>query len=982
MKKLLFNCLFFCLVSLQSSLAQPLTRVQGELLIHLTDDTDLKSFTASLQNFSDKNTVFQSAGKLSRSALIYRFTFDWTEVNESDFLAHVRLQTPVQAAQFNHFAQRRTAPDDPFYGLQWQWNNSGQSGGSPGSDTDAETAWDITTGGLTAQGDTIVIAVIDDGMEIFHPDLAANMWKNYAEIPDNGIDDDMNGFIDDYRGWNVFSEADNLGIGSHGTAVAGIAGAVGNNGTGLTGLNWNVKIMAILASGGTEAEIIEGYDYALTQRQIYQETDGAAGAFVTVTNTSFGIDGGNPEDAPLWCAYFDILGEAGILSVAATTNQNVNVDAVGDLPTTCDSPWLISVTATDHDDVRNFSGHGSTHVDIAAPGENVWTLAQGEGVGLRSGTSFAAPAVSGLAALIYALPCGNLGTIAHNDPTFAAGIVRDLIYAGGDYASGLANEVSTGSRINAGNSLSFAQTLCAPCQPAVGSGATSENATELTLSFLDFSGENTDLFYSPLGVSEFFTLPDVTSPVTVTGLAECTEYEYYFVSQCQGADYISPTYTATTAGCCLPPTEITAESDGFTEFTINWQTQAGTGSVFYRFRYSENEEWIENATAVTAPFLFDDTLPCTQVEFQLKSICATGESAWSESIFLQAGGCGTCTDAAYCPAQGLTADAEFIDAVLFGVHHNNSGNDGGYGDFTDQTIPLYAGETVNFTLVPGYTFIEYPEYWRIWADLDQDGIFGENELLFDSEESVVGIVNGSIALPEDLLPGSLRLRISMKFLDDENPQHACETYVYGETEDYCAEVFGSTGGTADSDCAPPTNIVQTDSTATTATLTWEAVPEAEMYAIAYRALDLSYSEEIFTESPTVTIENLENCGHYQMNISAVCQAGQGGFSAAAEFAPACMTATEEVAQKDFAVRVFPNPTAGVLNLSLRFEPYLPFSVTVIDVAGKASPPTHLETDAGGNYNKNLDLLQNRPDGLYFLQITAGEEQRVLRVSKR
>ena len=230
----------------------------------------------------------------------------------------------ILVAQKNHrVTSRANIPDDTFYDNQWQYFQTNDK------DIDAEEAWDITTGGTTMNGNVIVASVLDDGIDLNHDDFGDNLWTNEAEIPNNDIDDDNNGYIDDYLGWSIVSNSDNITGGGHGTPVAGIVGAQGNNNNGVTGVNWDVKVMIIKNNFNTnEADVIEAYSYALEARILYNSTDGAEGAFVVSTNASWGIDFGDPADAPLWCALYDTLGENGILSCGATINGNQNVDII------------------------------------------------------------------------------------------------------------------------------------------------------------------------------------------------------------------------------------------------------------------------------------------------------------------------------------------------------------------------------------------------------------------------------------------------------------------------------------------------------------------------------------------------------------------------------------------------------------------------------------------------------------------------------
>jgi serine protease len=143
----------------------------------------------------------------------------------------------------NKILYPRKAPNDTYFFRQWHHLNTGSEGGLPGVDFDSDLAWDLNTGGMTELGDTIVLCVIDDGLDIAHYDIKGNLWRNYSEIPDNKLDDDQNGYVDDYYGWNSYKDGGIFDPGFHGTPVCGIAAATGNNNLGVCGINWKVKLM-------------------------------------------------------------------------------------------------------------------------------------------------------------------------------------------------------------------------------------------------------------------------------------------------------------------------------------------------------------------------------------------------------------------------------------------------------------------------------------------------------------------------------------------------------------------------------------------------------------------------------------------------------------------------------------------------------------------------------------------------------------------
>ena len=978
-----WKIVFILLIGCVDISAQQLDHVPGDILVRLPEGVEANVFAEIAEEFNGKQTQFEVKSHSSSKANIWLYSFDNQVINEYSFLSFLKNHPLVVAAQFNHWTENRSAPDDLFYGLQWHWNNTGQSDGSLGIDVDMEAAWDIATGGVTAQGDTIVLAIIDDGIDLNHPDLQQNLWINHTEIPFNGIDDDANGFVDDYQGWNVFSEADNQGIGSHGTAVAGIAGAVGNNGLDIAGVNWNVKIMSVMASGGTEAEIIAGYDYACIQRSLYNQTNGEQGAFVVATNTSFGIDQGNPDDAPLWCDFFDILGEVGILSIAATTNDNVNVDVVGDLPTTCSSPYLISVTATDHNDNRNSSGYGIENVDIAAPGENVWTLAQGEGIGLRTGTSFAAPAVTGLVGLIYSIPCAHLGTIAVNEPILAAELVRDFIYSGVEDISNLENEISTGGRMNAYLSLDAALNLCENCTVAVIADETPLSPTEISIAFVDFDSDSTDIFWKRDYDTEWNNSQNVSSPFLLSNLEDCTNYEYYLVSNCGTNQITTVMHEVQTVGCCSPPNEVNWGLTDITTALVNWTTDEYNAGYFHRYRTVNSDDWEYSLDTILPPFSFSNMLPCTVTEIQITAICPEADTnIYSESIYIESGGCGTCTDADYCTIQGFSTAAEYIDGILIGSYLSYNGDNNGYGDFTGESIEFATGEEIFFSLSPGFPFIEYEEMWRIWIDLDHSGTFEEEEIIFQTAESSSGIVTGSFILPENTMPGSTRMRIAMSYAGDGGSlPEPCLSFPFGEVEDYCVQISQFSGGTGDS-CSFPTTLSIIDSTENSVHFQWSQIINADGYEITYQSADLNFSDIIYVTENELIIEDLSICGTYSMHIKTMCENGASSiYSPVFEFAPMCRSAISEEENSNLDWSIFPNPTTDNFRLSISDNTIQDAEITVLAANGKLISIQNKYFSSDEN-SLTINSLQTQSAGVYFIKIQSDKGIEILKIVKQ
>ncbi len=443
--------------------------IQGELIVMFEKGANPHSMAGTLARATQGNLSLEIKECLSKRAGIYLIGFDESALDADVLLRQVFLTNGVRAAQFNYpVALRETIPNDPEFNAQWHHRNTGQTGGTAGADVRTAEAWDITTGGLTAHNDEIVVCVIE-GANMNHPDLSPNHWVNTAEIPGNGIDDDNNGYVDDYNGWNPGANNDNIFNGNHGTNVAGMIGAKGNNGLGAVGANWDVKIMVVTVGNLTTANVLASYGYPYEMRSLYNETNGAEGAFVVATNSSWGIDNANPNNYGVWCAFYDEMGEAGILSCGATANNNVNIDQVGDMPTGCLSDYMVAVTATNHNDVRTFSGYGVNSINVAAPGQAVRTTSGNSGYTTTSGTSFATPLTAGVIGLLYSVPCESFIDFVKQNPQGGADAIRNALYDGVDVIPNLVSEVATGGRINALNSLNILIDDCNdnPCQPIV-----------------------------------------------------------------------------------------------------------------------------------------------------------------------------------------------------------------------------------------------------------------------------------------------------------------------------------------------------------------------------------------------------------------------------------------------------------------------------------------------------------------------------------
>lgn len=421
--------------------------VNGEIILQLFNGYDINSTIQKAEQQFGLSLKLEKS--LSKSLNISLIKFNSAAISGEQIINILNRQPEIANVQMNHYIQNRSIPNDMLFSEQWNMLNDGSDGGIPDADIDADEAWDITKGGVTIAGDTIVIAIVDDGFFLNHEDLS--FFKNYDEIPGNLIDDDANGYIDDFEGWNSTDLNGTILSKNHGTHVSGIAGAIGDNGIGVAGVNWHVKILPVKCDV-FESEVIASYAYIYDMRKLYNNTEGEKGAYIVSTNSSFGIDLVSPDDFPVWCAMYDSLGSLGILSAAATNNAVVNIDVVGDMPTGCVSDFLITVTSTDRADNLK-AAYGAITIDLGAPGYLVESTYPDNIYTVLSGSSMSSPHVAGLVALMFSAACEKFFTDYNYDPPSMALLLKDYILTGTDFCGDLNGISVSNGRLNLNNAL-------------------------------------------------------------------------------------------------------------------------------------------------------------------------------------------------------------------------------------------------------------------------------------------------------------------------------------------------------------------------------------------------------------------------------------------------------------------------------------------------------------------------------------------------
>lgn len=535
---------------------------ERQFLVQLTS-----AATSRVQTLDQAQTIFASSGIDLRAARGLGTPGLWLVTSsESDvgrITAALQANRSVAYFEADSTVQGQVIPNDSFFGDQVGLLNSGANGTTSDADIDADEAWNISTG-----SSSVVVSVIDSGVDYRHPDLYLNIWLNPGELPsairaslidsdadgritfrdlnapanasfvsdlngtsyidagdllqdvrwENGLDEDGNGRTDDLIGWDFRSnDNDPFDTHGHGTHVAGIIGAVGNNAFGVAGLNWNTSIMplrfldSVAGQGlsGSTSDAITAINYTTAMKTRSQDT-----VNVRVSNNSWGSLDTFSQTLREAIA---VNGAAGILFVAAAgngegrTGSGVNLDAegLGFYPASFDLDHIVAVAATNsNDSLATFSQFGATSIDLAAPGVAILSTEPGGGFAFRSGTSMATPHVAGVAALVLS-----------RIPDASTQEVRQALLQSVDVKSSLSGKVATGGRLNARAALqidTFAPKAALISAPNVTLGGASSYDFQVRYrdnADIDFNSlDNADVRVVPLAT------PDAPLSATISNL--------------------------------------------------------------------------------------------------------------------------------------------------------------------------------------------------------------------------------------------------------------------------------------------------------------------------------------------------------------------------------------------------------------------------------------------------------------------------------
>lgn len=446
--------LFLLVIYNQSALANLVDNIDRQVLIQVSVPHSNLAYVQSLfpnQKISVSAATFQ----------IWKVEFQ-TEIDLTRVKSLISQGKIIQFCRNRKLESRGTTPNDTFFNKQTFHLNEFNLGQNVTWGLNSISAWDFNKSATTVQGDTIVVAVCERGFDSIHQDL--DYFINYNEKPNDGIDNDTNGAIDDYRGWNIVDNNGTLaGLDiSHAAKVCGGIAAKGNNKFGVSGVAWNCKLMPINFGFNLSIDdAIKSYEYCIKMKRLYRTSNKKKGAYIVAINFSFGSTGQFlPSDEPLWGAAIDSLGNEGILMSVAVANDNVDAESNKDLPVLFNSDYQINVTnynfTTLETDGSEFS---KKYVHLAAPNK-YWTTIPNNSYGNNGfGASYSAPLVAGAIALMYSNFDTKFLDTLNKNPKQIVKLIKQTILKQVDITDGLTNKVSSNGKLNLFKTIKTARTL-------------------------------------------------------------------------------------------------------------------------------------------------------------------------------------------------------------------------------------------------------------------------------------------------------------------------------------------------------------------------------------------------------------------------------------------------------------------------------------------------------------------------------------------
>ncbi len=559
-----------------------------------------------------------------------------SEGSVEETLQQLRKHRAVEFAEENvHYTHQATS-NDPCFTAGNMWGVYGNlSAPANNYGSQAAEAWQA---GYTGSK-SVYVGVIDEGIQVNHPDLAANMWSNPFDPPD-GIDNDGNGYVDDVNGWNflannnqVFDAAND----DHGTHVAGTIGAVGGNAAGVAGVNWNVTIISgkfMGTSGGSTLDAVEAIDYFIDLKKRHSLN-------LVALSASWG---GSGYSQALHSAIIRAA-KAGILFVAAAGNSGLNNDTTANYPSNIDTTVatateaaasfnaVLAVAAIDSNGaLASFSNYGASKVHLGAPGVQILSTYPTSSYGYMSGTSMATPHVTGAVALY-----------ASTHPGASAQAIRTAILGAVAPTPSLAGKTSTGGRLDLSTIITPATTVVQPPAAPAGLSAVA-GIGKVTLSWAAVANATSyNVKRATVSGGPYTTLSNLATPgYTDTAVTAGVTYYYLVAASNSGGSSANSAQVSATPLISAPsaPTGVTSSASlstvaGNATVTVNWAAATGATSYVVDRAPSPSGPWAAVATGVTSTTYSQSVAAGGSYYYAMRASNSSGTSPDSAYIAVQ-----------------------------------------------------------------------------------------------------------------------------------------------------------------------------------------------------------------------------------------------------------------------------------------------------------------------------------------------------------
>ena len=401
---------------------------------------------------------------------------------------------------------------------------------------------------------------------------------------------------------------------------------------------------------------------------------------------------------------------------------------------------------------------------------------------------------------------------------------------------------------------------------------------------------------------------------------------------------------------CLIPGNIQI-TPSVAEVKVQWLGTNNFDSFNLQIRLKGTTTW-EVISVSSLSYYLTDLLPCADYEVAIQTVCSNDSSLYSKPILFRTMGCGACLDQDYCIPEYPTATFEWIESVNINSLSNISGFDTGYFHFDDISTQLLIGSNYNIDLTPGFATALFEEYFKVWIDYNQDGIFDDDiELAFDAGATTTTMISGNISIPSDALEGSTRMRVTMKYT---NPASPCEGNFDGEIEDYCIDLAKDLA----IQCLAPSQSVYAQNLDQSVKIEWEHIEEKSVYHLRYREFgSINNWNLLVSDTNNIRVLELQPCQEYEYQVRTVCLSGLSTYSSLYSFESPCKSTSTEQFDQAKQLIVYPNPFEHNLSLELTNSEEKILNLEIYDLLGQRYfSRSFTEGDDQQSIDVNLSLI--------------------------